>query len=94
MTNSAFSIIQFTFSTIWRLFTSWRIPGTIVTPASLIFFVLSAGLAIKFIVNLMGSHVVDTPNVIETESVNTSYNPQTGKSRTIFNKSRSVSRKK
>jgi hypothetical protein len=32
---------------IWKFFTSWYIPGTDVTPASLSFFVLAVGLVIR-----------------------------------------------
>lgn len=33
MTEQAFQILQTLFSTIWRLFTGWHIPGTNLTPA-------------------------------------------------------------
>ena len=32
---------------IWKFFISWYIPGTLVTPAALSFFVLAVGLVIR-----------------------------------------------
>lgn len=49
MTNSALMVLQVLFQSIWRLFTSWHIPGTNVTPAVMALFLLSAVFTIKFV---------------------------------------------
>lgn len=40
MTNDALSVVSVLFGTIFRLFTSWYIPGTNVTPAVAFFGIL------------------------------------------------------
>lgn len=47
MTSDGIQVLSFIFQTIWRLFTSWQIPGTHTTPAAWMMFSLSALLAIK-----------------------------------------------
>lgn len=47
MTADAILILRTIFGTIWRLFTSWHIPGTNVTPASWAFFALTVVLLIR-----------------------------------------------
>ena len=47
MTSDALLIVQFLFTTIWSLFTSWHFPGTNVTPANFFMFLLLAWLAIR-----------------------------------------------
>lgn len=47
MTQDAYSIISTTFAQIWRLFNSWFIPGTNVTPAGWFLFLIVAGLGIR-----------------------------------------------
>lgn len=47
MTADALLVLQTLFTTIWRLFTSWRIPGTPVTPAAWAFFALTVVLVLK-----------------------------------------------
>lgn len=54
MTADAVLILQTLFGTIWRLFTSWYIPGTNVTPASWAFFALTVVLLIRVIRVLLG----------------------------------------
>lgn len=49
MTSDALLAVQSIFSSMWRLFTSWYIPGTKMTPAGWAFFVLSSVLVVRFI---------------------------------------------
>jgi len=48
MTNDALLVLQCLFDVIWRLFTSWYIPGTETTPAAFLMFIGVCGLALKF----------------------------------------------
>lgn len=52
MTSDALAILQFVFSMVWSLFTSWHIPGTHVTPAEFAFFVLTVFVLFRFIKRL------------------------------------------
>lgn len=54
MTNDALLVLEVLFGTIWRLFTSWHIPGTNVTPAVAFAFFIVAGIGLKFISRLFG----------------------------------------
>lgn len=55
MTNDALICLGGVFSTIWRLFTSWYIPGTNgVTPAMAFLFVLAAAIGLKFALRVLG----------------------------------------
>lgn len=47
MTSDALLVLQSLFSTIWSLFTSFKIPGTNVTPAMWAFFLLFAALGLR-----------------------------------------------
>lgn len=49
MTADALIVVQTVFSAIWRLFTSWKIPGTGTTPAAWFLFVVMAVLALRFL---------------------------------------------
>lgn len=49
MTADSLLIVQFLFTTIWRLFTSWYIPGTNVTPAAMAFLVLASSFIIRWV---------------------------------------------
>ena len=49
MTSDAVLIVQFLFTSIWRLFTSWYIPGTNVTPAAMSFLVLASVFILRWI---------------------------------------------
>lgn len=49
MTQNAFTFLTAFIAQIFRLFTSWYLPGTNVTPAGLLFFFLAGALSIKFI---------------------------------------------
>lgn len=59
MVNDAKLVVSFLFEEVWRLFTSWHIPGTNVTPAGAAFFFLSAGIALRFVLRLGGSSDTD-----------------------------------
>lgn len=54
MTNDAVLVLQSLFQTIWRLFTSWHIPGTNVTPASFFLFLSVAGIGLTFVLRFLG----------------------------------------
>lgn len=49
MTSDALAILQFLFSAVWSLFTSWHFPGTHITPAEWAFFVLTVFVLFRFI---------------------------------------------
>lgn len=49
MTADALLVVQFLFTSIWSFFTSWYIPGTNVTPASMAFFLLAVSLVIRLV---------------------------------------------
>lgn len=49
MTYDALLVVHFLFNEIWSLFTSWYIPGTNVTPASMAFFLLASFAVIKIL---------------------------------------------
>lgn len=52
MTSDALLVLQTLFGAVWSIFTSWRIPGTGVTPAAFFLFLLFAGFTLKFIRSL------------------------------------------
>lgn len=54
MTNDALSVVGAIFSNIFRLFNSWYIPGTNVTPAVLFFGILFVTLAFRIVGKLLG----------------------------------------
>ena len=49
MTADALAVVQLLFSTIWSLFTSWKIPGTGATPAAVPIFFLFAAVGIRIV---------------------------------------------
>lgn len=49
MTADALLVVRTIFSVIWRLFTSWHIPGTNTTPAAWFLFVCMAVLTLRFL---------------------------------------------
>lgn len=53
MSNDALSVLQCLFQTIWRLFTSWDIPGTNVSPAEMFLFLISAGIGLRFALSFL-----------------------------------------
>ena len=54
MTSDGISILEWFFDTFWLFFTSWKIPGTNVTPATWFIFLIFAGLVLSLIVRLFG----------------------------------------
>lgn len=54
MTNDALSVLFCLFSNIWRLFNSWLIPGTNVTPAEAAFGILFTVMIFNFIGQALG----------------------------------------
>lgn len=55
MTGDGLAVVQALFSVIWRLFTSWHIPGTTVTPAAAFLFFMAVGIGLKFFYRLLGA---------------------------------------
>lgn len=53
MTSDALLVVQTLFSTIWRLFTTWSIPGTNTTPAAFFIFLLFASFVLRYIVKII-----------------------------------------
>lgn len=49
MTYDAITILQLLFVSIWRLFTSWYIPGTHTTPGAFILYLGFVGIILRFI---------------------------------------------
>jgi len=61
MNQNALAIISLIFGPIWRMFTSWHIPGTNITPAAMGVFIVFFGLVVRYIHRLLlGVHEVDT----------------------------------
>lgn len=54
MTHDGLLVLQCLFVNIWRLFTSWHIPGTETTPAAFFMFIAVCGLALKFLYRVSG----------------------------------------
>lgn len=53
MTSDAILVLDCLFGTLWRLFTTWNIPGTNVTPAVMALFLISAGLGLRFVLRFL-----------------------------------------
>lgn len=47
MLQSTFDILSVVFTQLWRLFTSWHIPGTVVTPAAFLLAILFAAVFLR-----------------------------------------------
>lgn len=54
MTSDGLLVLECLFDTLWRLFTSWHIPGTKTTPAAFFMFLAVCGLALKFLYRIIG----------------------------------------
>lgn len=54
MTNDALSVLVCLFTNIWRLFNSWCIPGTNVTPAEAAFGILFTVMMFNFLGQALG----------------------------------------
>lgn len=55
MSTDAVEVLKCIFQTVWRLFTSFDIPGTNVTPAMWALFVLCAGFGLRFFLSFSHS---------------------------------------
>lgn len=53
MTSDALAVVQCLFDTLWRLFTSWNIPGTNVSPAEMGLFLIAAGIGLRFVFSFL-----------------------------------------
>lgn len=54
MTRDGLLVLECLFGTIWQLFTGWVIPGTTVTPAEFICFLIFAGIILRWLSALVG----------------------------------------
>lgn len=54
MTNDALSVVSVLFGSVFRLFTSWYIPGTNVTPAVALFGILFISLVFRVLGHVIG----------------------------------------
>lgn len=70
MTADAIAILGALFDIIWRLFTSWHIPGTNVTPAALGFFLISAGIGLRFVLRFFSSAGSADSAIRDAKSIN------------------------
>ena len=52
MTSDGLLVIQCLFGNVWRIFNSWYIPGTKVTPASFLLFLAFAGFVLRWLTRL------------------------------------------
>lgn len=53
MTDDSLLVLRCLFATIYRLFTSWYIPGTNVTPAMAFFGILFLSLVFRFVADFL-----------------------------------------
>lgn len=56
MIGDSFQIVEALFTEIWRLFNSWHIPGTQMTPAALGLFMLSADIGLRFVGKILDTN--------------------------------------
>lgn len=56
MTEDAFTILRYLFTSVWSLFTSFYIPGTNVTPAGFMFLALFVALVLRFLKRIFNLH--------------------------------------
>lgn len=54
MTNDALAVVSCIFTNVFRLFNSWYIPGTNVTPAVLLFGSLFLSIVFRFLSDSLG----------------------------------------
>lgn len=70
MTENAIIAVRTIFSESWRLFTSWHIPGTAVSPATWLVFSVVFFIGIKMVMGILGMTAVfgsyDTSKAIKT----------------------------
>lgn len=71
MTQDFLNGLSMIFNIGWSLLTSFKIPGTNVTPAAFMLFVMVSGISLKFLVNLFGhgsgSDVIGTSRSLHHE---------------------------
>lgn len=56
MSDSALQIVKALFEIVWKLFTGWHIPGTEMTPMGLALFFASAGIGLRFVLQVFSSN--------------------------------------
>lgn len=54
MTSDGILFLEWFFQNIWQFFTSWKVPGTAMTPASWFMFLIVAGLVLTLITKFLG----------------------------------------
>lgn len=54
MTDDALSVLVCLFQSVWKLFSSWHIPGTNITPAVLFFGIAFSALVMRFLRSALG----------------------------------------
>lgn len=69
MTNNGMTIIHDTIAIIWQLFTHWRIPGTLVTPAMAFLGFQFVAVVLKFLFRLL--HVTEYQTDVKSQPTNT-----------------------
>lgn len=62
MTDDAILVVQAIFSNVWRLFNSWYIPGTNVTPAVALFGLAFVSVVMRFLKSVFDLWVDDIGN--------------------------------
>lgn len=65
MTRDAVLVLQCLFSTLWKLFTRWHIPGTNVSPAVAMFGILFTVMMFRFISGVLGLWDKDTVHTVQ-----------------------------
>lgn len=68
MSNDALLVVQTLFSVIWRIFTSWYIPGTNVTPAVMALFLASAGIGLRLLVRFLDANYAAASEPVDLAS--------------------------
>lgn len=63
MSSDGVLVLQAIFGSVWRLFTSWYIPGTSVTPGMMLVFLAFAGIVWRVIRSFNGS--IRSPSSID-----------------------------
>lgn len=61
MTADALAFVQFFFESTWAFFTSWKVPGTDATPASLLLLVLVVAFTLKVVKKILEGGYSDDP---------------------------------
>ena len=61
MTADALAFVEFFFQSTWAFFTSWKVPGTDATPASLLLLVLVVSFSLKVVKKILEGSISDDP---------------------------------